>query len=83
MCKLLRNKYKDLISFLKKSDFSNRKISKILSYKKNNIIITIHEKEIIILDLFDSRTYNFSDETSSELIIGFLLFLNEQYEILI
>lgn len=78
--KMLRNKYKDIIIFLKKSDFISRRVSKILSYKKNNIIITIDEEEIVILDLIESRTYTFSEETTSLLIIDFLIYLNNQYQ---
>lgn len=77
---MLRNKYKEIIVFLKKSNFINRKITKILSYKKNNIIISFYEKEIIILDLIESRTYTFSEETTSLLIIDFLIYLNNQYQ---
>lgn len=79
VCKMIRNKYKDVIVFLKKTNFINKRGLNTLAYKKNNIIISLYEKEIIIFDLIENRTYKFSEETTNQLIIDFLLFLDNQY----
>ena len=81
MCdKTTKNKYKEVIIFLKNNGFLSRRVANIFSYKKNGIIITIYDYEVEILDLIESRTYTFSEETTSLLIIDFLIYLNNQYQ---
>lgn len=75
----MRKQYKELIVFLKKSNFSYKKDYENLLYKKNNIIIKINLIDIVILDLDESRTYTFTNETTSTLLIDFLIYLQKDY----
>lgn len=84
MCsKLVRIKYKEFITFLKKRNFSNKRNAECISYTKNNIIVKINDNEINFLDIIENRTYNFTTETSTQLLIEFLIFLDKDYQIII
>lgn len=84
MCsKSVRIKHREFITFLKKCNFSNKRNAECISYMKNNIIVKINDNEINFLDIFESRTYNFTTETSTQLLIDFLLFLDKDYQTII
>ena len=81
MCrKLLSCKYCDLIIFLKKNDFTNKREKENLFYKNNNILIKINDTIINIEDLNEYRRYNFSPDTTNSFLINFVTYLNKTYQ---